>query len=86
MSDDERATMMQHVGYWSELLARGRVLAFGPVEDPAGGYGIGIVLAEDMAEAETIRDNDPTMTSPHGFRTEISPMRRLVTPTGSFDT
>ena len=85
MSDDERATMREHVGYWSELLARGRVQAFGPIEDPAGGYGIGIVLAEDVAAAETIRDNDPTMSSPLGFRTEISPIRRLVTPTGSFD-
>ena len=57
MSDDERATMLEHVGYWSELLARGRVLAFGPVDDPTGGYGIGIALAEDVAEAETIRDD-----------------------------
>ena len=77
--------MLEHLGYWSELLAQGRVLAFGPVGDSAGEYGIGIVLAADMAEAEAMRDMDPTMTAPLGFRTEISPMRRLVTPTGSFD-
>jgi uncharacterized protein YciI len=85
MSGDERAIMLEHVGYWGELLARGRVLAYGPVDDEAGGYGIGIVLAEDMTEAKAIRDKDPTMTSSFGFRTEIAPMRRLVSPAGSFD-
>jgi hypothetical protein len=33
-SDDERATMTEHVKYWTGLAESGRVLAFGPVADP----------------------------------------------------
>jgi uncharacterized protein YciI len=61
------------------------VLAYGPVNDPQGGYGIGIFLAANLAEAEAIRDADPAVQSSHGFRGEIAPMLRLVTPTGSYD-
>jgi uncharacterized protein YciI len=85
MSDDERATMLEHVAYWGELTTAGTTVAYGPVNDPAGGYGVGIILADDLAAAEALRDNDPAMRSPHGFRTEILPMLRLVTPTTTYD-
>ena len=84
MSEDERATMMAHVGYWSSLAQQGTALAFGPVGDPGGSYGIGVILADNEAEAEALRDADPAMLSPHGFRTEIAPMLHLVTPNGSY--
>jgi uncharacterized protein YciI len=84
MTDDERAVMLEHVGYWTQLAATGTVLAFGPVADPAGGYGIGVVLAEDLAAAERLRDGDPAMRSDRGFETDILPMLRLVTPTESY--
>jgi uncharacterized protein YciI len=80
MSDEERAVMANHVGYWSGLAETGRALAFGPVASPAGGYGIGIILAEDEAAAEDLRANDPAERSGRGFRTEVLPMLRLVTP------
>ncbi len=82
---DERATMAVHFAYWSGLTQQGKVLAFGPVDDPSGHYGIGIVMAEDMNEAASIRDGDPAMASSHGFRAEIAPMFSLVTPDGRFD-
>jgi uncharacterized protein YciI len=85
MSDDERATMLEHVRYWGDLTRGGRTIAYGPVNDPAGGYGIGIIVADGMADAERLRDNDPAMRSPHGFRTEILPMLRLVTPSAVYD-
>jgi uncharacterized protein YciI len=84
MSDDERALMTAHSEYWSDLIAQGRCVAVGPVDDPAGGYGLGVVLAEDLAGAEDIRDKDPAMAPGSEFRTEIAPMYRLVTPAGSF--
>jgi len=85
MTPEERATMMEHVAYWSDLSARGKVLAFGPVADPASPYGIGIIVAEGHEEAEAIRDGDPAVRSAHGFRGEVAPMLRLVTPTAVYD-
>ena len=85
MSSDERATMLQHVGYWTELMAQGKVIAFGPVSDPAGAYGLGVILADDLAAAEALRDGDPAVRSSHGFRAELAPMLRLVTPDGTHD-
>jgi uncharacterized protein YciI len=80
MTDEERSIMTAHFGYWSELAEQGRALAFGPVDDPSGGYGIGIVLAEDETVATALRDGDPAVSSSHGFHTEIAPMLSLVTP------
>lgn len=77
--------MIEHVDYWSKLAEQGQALAFGPVGDPTGAYGIGIVLAESQSEAETLRDRDPAIKSPYGFTTEIAPMLRLVTPSETYD-
>jgi uncharacterized protein YciI len=85
MSAAERETIRHHVGYWAGLTQQGKVLAYGPVNDPRGPYGIGIILADDQAEAEALRDGDPAVQSPHGFTTDLSPMVRLVTPTGVYD-
>jgi uncharacterized protein YciI len=85
MTGDEKATMAVHFAYWSGLTEQGKVLAFGPVDDPSGHYGIGIVTAEDMNDAASIRDGDPAMTSSLGFRTEIAAMFSLVTRDGRFD-
>lgn len=85
MSDEQRATMFEHVAYWSGPTEQGAVLAFGPVDDVSGPYGIGIVLTEDLEAAKALRDGDPALASPHGFRSEISPMPRLVTRTALFD-
>jgi uncharacterized protein len=84
MDDEERATMGEHAAYWNRLMADGRVVAFGPVNDPAGSYGLAIVLAEDVSEVEALRAGDPAITSPHGLRAEIAPMFGLVTPTGTY--
>jgi hypothetical protein len=85
MTDDERTIMLAHVAYWSRLAEHGYALAFGPVDDPNGPYGIGIVLAEDMDAAAALRDDDPALLASHGFRTEIAPMLSVVTPTGRYD-
>jgi uncharacterized protein YciI len=85
MSEDERTTMRAHIAYWTELTAEGRVLAFGPVEDEQGTYGLAIVVAHDRADAERLRDGDPAVRSSHGFTTELSAMARLVTPSATYD-
>lgn len=48
--------MLDHVGYWSgprRLGHRARVRS-GPVNGPSGGYGVGVILAADLAEAHLI--------------------------------
>ncbi len=85
MTDGERATMAEHANYWTGLAEAGNVLAFGPVGDPDGPYGIAIVLAEDREDAERFRDEDPALASSHGFRSELAPMLALVTPEARYD-
>jgi uncharacterized protein YciI len=85
MTEAERATMLEHVDYWTALAHQGRALAFGPVADPRGAYGLGIVVADSLAEAEALRDGDPAVRSPHGFSTEMVPMVRLVTPDAVYE-
>ena len=80
MSEDERATMTEHVAYWSRLTEQGRVLAFGPVADPSGPYGIGIVLATDDEEMAALRDGDPARSRPTDCTPRSRPVLRLVTP------
>ena len=85
MTEAEHATLTEHGRYWSKLMKDGKALAFGPVNDPAGSYGLGILLAEDLAQAQALRDADPAVTSDHGLRAEIAPMLRLVTPGGVYE-
>ena len=78
MSPEERGIMQAHVGYWSGKVATGNALAFGPVADPNGGYGIGIIRVSDAAELEALRAADPATQANIGFIYEVLPMPRLV--------
>jgi hypothetical protein len=59
MTDHERAIMVQHVAYWTELLKMGKVYAFGPVIDPKGIYGLGVVAVDSEQELKDMIANDP---------------------------
>ncbi len=80
MTPAERALMGEHVAYWKGLMQENKALAFGPVADPQGGYGIGIIAASSDAEMETLRSADPTIRANAGFRFEIFPMPQLMSP------
>ena len=71
MTDEERLIMGQHVEYWSKLLQDGHVLVFGPVFDPAGVYGIGVVEATSLETAQAWADADPAK---HIVRIDVFPM------------
>ncbi len=77
MSDEERAMMQQHVVFWKEKLDKGIVIVFGPVFDPGGGYGIGVLEVDDESVVFDLRDNDPAMKSGRGFQYEIHSMRAV---------
>jgi uncharacterized protein YciI len=59
MTDAERAVMGQHLAYWKDYMSRGKVVVFGPVMDPAGAYGLGIVAADSEEEVKEMIQNDP---------------------------
>jgi uncharacterized protein YciI len=59
MSDAERAIMGQHIAYWKSFMDKGDVVVFGPVMDPAGPWGMGVVAAESEAQIKEFIANDP---------------------------
>ncbi len=78
MSDTEAAIMGQHMAYWQDLLERSRVVVFGPVSDPAGTWGLGVVEAETEDDARALGVDDPAVTS--GMATfEVYAMPMAVT-------
>jgi uncharacterized protein YciI len=70
MTAAEGALMQQHAGYLSDWLAKGNVVTFGMVGDPAGAYGIAVMQAEDDDALRRITENDPVIRSGQGFRYE----------------
>jgi hypothetical protein len=49
----------RHGRYWKQLMEDGNAVAFGPVNDPAGSYGLGLLIADDLAEAQAFARRRP---------------------------
>lgn len=62
LTEDEMAVMGQHAGYWMEHHADALV-AFGPVLDPAGSWGLAVVEAASADEVRTWADGDPAVST-----------------------
>ncbi len=75
MSDEEKLVMLQHVTYWKALMGESKVVVFGPVFDPAGAYGIGVVEAESEAAVQDFIAHDPASQL---NRYEYFPMRAIL--------
>jgi uncharacterized protein YciI len=74
MTPEEQALMGEHVAYWSGLFDEGRVVAFGPVADPEGGWGVSVVDADDEAAVRAMIDSDPVKLRGEGFRYDVFEM------------
>jgi uncharacterized protein len=61
MNGQERALMAEHAAYMKVWFDSGTVLSYGPVLDPAGSFGIGLLEMDDLAEAERFAQGDPTI-------------------------
>jgi uncharacterized protein YciI len=79
MSAQEREIMMAHVAYCRELLDSGKALIFGPVADPAGVWGLGVLQLPDDADPQAIIANDPVTKANAGFNYQIMPMVQAAT-------
>lgn len=59
MTEEERKIMQSHLEYWKGLMSKGTAIVFGPVFDPKGVYGLGIVAVESEEQVKDITENDP---------------------------
>jgi uncharacterized protein YciI len=80
MTPAEAAVMQAHAAYWRGLMAQGRVVAFGPVADPRGTYGIGIIRLGDGADPRALAQEDPAVKAGAGLTFELHPMPQVVHP------
>lgn len=82
MTESERRVMGEHVQYWKGLLQAGTAHAFGPVADPKGAWGVGILeVRAGEAEVRELEAKDPAVASRSGFRYEILPMPQAIVRT-----
>jgi hypothetical protein len=61
MTDDEKIIMGQHAAYWQQYMDKGMVHVYGPVLDPNGVYGFGVVSAESEEHLKEFINNDPSL-------------------------
>lgn len=78
MTDAEAAVMAEHSEYWSGHLARGAVIVVGPVADPAGFWGLGVLEVGSREAAEQLAAGDPAITSGMMVRYELHPMPAVI--------
>ena len=78
ITPQEGEAMQRHVGYWSSLAQAGHALLFGPVADPKGSWGLGVIEAEDEAALRGMLGQDPVILAALGFQHEVLPMPRGV--------
>jgi uncharacterized protein YciI len=85
MTAAEAHLMAEHSAYWKALTGSFVTfigMAFGPVADPKGPYGVAIVQLPDgtLADAQALAADDPVVKGGIGFRVEVHPMMSLVVP------
>jgi uncharacterized protein len=73
MQADEAQAMAEHVAYWKRLTDDRTAVVFGPVQDPAGSWGLAVVEADGEAEVRALGVRDPAVTSGVA-RFEVCPM------------
>ena len=78
MTPTEREIMQAHVAYWSSWADKRVAVIFGPVADPEGTWGVGIIEVADQAEVRALTGNDPVNTSGLGFKYDVFPMPQAI--------
>jgi uncharacterized protein YciI len=77
MTADERKIMDEHGAYWTDLQSKGFAIVFGPVIDPKGSWGMGVIEADDESQVQGFKENDPTVKAgTHAM--EIYPMKAVI--------
>ena len=63
MSPEEAEVMQRHGAYWQEQVERDVAVAFGPVLDPKGSWGLALLDLDDEDAARGAADDDPAVQS-----------------------
>jgi uncharacterized protein len=79
MSETEAQLMGQHAAYWRDQMDQGHVIVFGPVMDPAGVWGLGVLDTADEDEARTLVLADPIIEA-DVCTFELHPMDAVLRP------
>ena len=75
----QAAIMQAHVAYCGKLLQAGKAIVFGPVADPLGVWGLGVLQLPDDADPQAIVADDPVMKANVGFTYQVMPMLQAAT-------
>lgn len=59
MTAEEKSIMQEHAIYWRGHMNQGKVVVFGPVFDPKGVFGMGVVGVETEEELLEFMGGDP---------------------------
>ncbi|MGH9027453.1 MAG: YciI family protein [Acidimicrobiia bacterium] len=63
MSETESEIMDRHFSYWEAILESGQAVVYGPVADPSGTWGLGVIEVENEEEARALAIGDPAVDS-----------------------
>jgi uncharacterized protein len=65
MTEEESEIMGRHATYWQPFIDSGQMVIFGPVLDPTGSWGLGVIEADDEEEESlrTYAAGDPVVVS-----------------------
>lgn len=78
MSEQEKEIMNRHVAYWTDLMQKRTVVVFGPVLDPNGTYGIGVLELPEGQDPQSFADNDPAIKAEAGFAMQLFAMPQVM--------
>lgn len=78
----EAEAMARHAAWWQGLADSGQAAAAGPVLDPAGVWGLAILIAASEADALRVVEDDPVIAAELGFRYTAVAMGGLIVPRG----
>ncbi len=77
MTKEEGALLKAHGDYLQSLVEKGKVVAHGPVMDPAGGWGASMFELDDNDDVAALTSGDPMIKAGIGATYEALPMRQL---------
>jgi uncharacterized protein YciI len=79
MTPTEAQLMKEHGAYLQGLVEKEKVVAHGPVQDPAGGFGLSLFRIEDGEDINAFTAGDPMILAAIGARYDVYPMLQLRT-------